>query len=556
MPDIYDKILSLGKRRGILYPSYEIYGGKTGFFDYGPLGSLLKHNLEEAWRSLYVTKEGCMEVVTPVVTPFEILKSSGHVDKFLDVIFTCQKCSSSFKAPEIVNKDVTLHEAQEAIKKGITCPECAGQLIAEEVHLMFETSIGPSKKQPAFLRPETAQGIFIDFYNLYRFFRQKLPFGIVQVGKGFRNEVSPRQGIIRLREFSMAEAEIFFDPNHKDHPRFSQVKHEPLHLFPAEKKDIKISLEEAVKNRIIGSQVLAYYLAITHKFLISTGIDAQKIRFRQHASTEMAHYATECWDAEIFTQRFGWIECVGIADRSAHDLQSHMNATDADLTAFHRFDSPRKEKKKIIRVKMDKLGPIYKDKAGSIKKQLESLSPTGPGDITIVLDGKPLVIDPSCYEIVEEEVSLEGQHFIPHVIEPSHGIDRILYCILEHNYQEIEKEGEKYTLLSLPYKISPIPVGVFPLINKDGLPQVATEIEQSLRQQGIIAFYDDSGSIGRRYARMDEIGTPFCITIDHQTLTDDTVTIRDRDTTQQERIKKENIKAYLDKKFFSEAKHF
>jgi len=551
MPDIYDKILSLGKRRGIIYPSYEIYGGKTGFFDYGPLGSQLKHNIEEAWRSLYIIKEGCMEIVTPVVTPYEILKASGHVDKFLDVSFTCQKCSSSFKAPEILNKEVTLPEAQEALQKGITCPECHGRFSAEEVHLMFETSIGPTKKQPAFLRPETAQGIFIDFYNLYRFFRQKLPFGIVQVGKGFRNEVSPRQGIIRLREFSMAEAEIFFDPNNTTYPRFSQIKHEQLHFFPAEKKDIKISLEEAVKNKTIGNQILAYYLAITQKFLISTGIDAQKIRFRQHASTEMAHYARECWDAEIFTQRFGWIECVGIADRSAHDLQSHMDATDADLTAFHRFDHPHKEKKRRIKVKMDELGPRYKDKAGFIKKQLESRSPPKSGDITVVIDGKSLVIDPSCYDIVEEEVSLEGKHFIPHVIEPSHGIDRILYCILEHNYKEIEKEGERYTVLSLPYTIAPIPVGVFPLINKDGLPQVANAIEQLLRQQGFIAFYDDSGSIGRRYARMDEIGTPFCITIDHQTLTDDTVTIRDRDTTQQERIKKENIKGYLNKKFFS-----
>jgi len=551
MPDIYDKILSLGKRRGIIYPSYEIYGGKTGFFDYGPLGSQLKHNIEEAWRSLYIIKEGCMEIVTPVVTPYEILKASGHVDKFLDVSFTCQKCSSSFKAPEILNKEVTLSEAQEALQKGITCPECHGHFSAEEVHLMFETSIGPTKKQPAFLRPETAQGIFIDFYHLYRFFRQKLPFGIIQVGKGFRNEVSPRQGIIRLREFSMAEAEIFFDPNNNDHPRFSQIKHEQIHFFPAEKKDIKISLEEAVKNKTIGNQILAYYLAITQKFLISTGIDAQKIRFRQHASTEMAHYARECWDAEIFTQRFGWIECVGIADRSAHDLQSHMDATDADLTAFHRFDHPHKEKKRQIKVKMDELGPRYKDKAGFIKKQLESRSPPKSGDITVVIDGKSLVIEPSCYDIVEEEVTLEGKHFIPHVIEPSHGIDRILYCILEHNYKEIEKEGERYTVLSLPYTIAPIPVGVFPLINKDGLPQVANAIEQLLRQQGFIAFYDDSGSIGRRYARMDEIGTPFCITIDHQTLTDDTVTIRNRDTAQQERIKKENIKSYLDKKFFS-----
>lgn len=530
--DVYTKILSLSKRRGIFSPSYEIYGGTGGFYDYGPLGSLLKNNVEKKWRDLYIIQEKCFEISTPSITPYPVLKASGHVDEFLDVIVTCKKCKTSFKIKEVTGKEL---EYKKAKKMTIRCPECGEILKVGRVNLMFETFIGPLKKEDAFLRPETAQGIFVNFPSLYQFFRKKLPFGIVQVGKAFRNEISPRQGIIRLREFSMAEAEIFFDPEKKEHPNFENVKDEILTIIPADGEERKMSIGEMLKENIIGNEALAYYMAITKRFLLSIGIDEGKIRFRQHLPTEMAHYANECWDAEVLTT-FGWIECVGIADRSAYDLQAHMKATGIDMTV----SSGEKEVKKKIIPKMDKIGPAFKEKAGIIRKELEKMDVTDK--VVIKIDGEEIEIPPEYYEVKEEVVQ---KSFIPHVIEPSYGIDRIIYCILEHNYKEIKKEGEEYALLTLPPSIAPIKVGVFPLVSKDGLPEVAREIEKELRKEGILAFYDEKGSIGRRYARMDEIGTPFCITIDYTTLKDGTVTIRERDTTKQIRIERKKIAKWI-----------
>lgn len=530
--DVYSKILSLSKRRGIFLPSYEIYGGTGGFYDYGPLGSLLKNNVEEKWRELYVIQEKCFEISTPSITPYAVLKASGHVDEFLDVIVTCKKCKISFKAKEIAGKEVGYEEAK---KLNMQCPECGEILKVGRVNLMFETFIGPLKKEEAFLRPETAQGIFVNFPSLYQFFRKKLPFGIVQIGKAFRNEISPRQGIIRLREFSMAEAEIFFDPEKKKHPNFNDVKKDVLTILPPDGEERKMSVEAMVREGIIGNEALAYYMAITKRFLLSIGIDEQKMRFRQHLPTEMAHYANECWDAEILTT-FGWIECVGIADRSAYDLQAHMNATGIDMTV----SSGKKEIKKKIIPKMDKIGPAFKEKAGIIQKKLEEME--AKDKVVITIENEEIEIPPEYYEIREEVVS---HSFIPHVIEPSYGIDRIIYCILEHNYKEIKKEGEKYVVLSLPPSIAPIKAGVFPLVSKDGLPEIAKEIEQELRSEGILPFYDEKGSIGRRYARMDEVGTPFCVTVDYTTLEDNTVTIRERDTTKQIRVGRKEIAKWI-----------
>ncbi len=529
--DVYTKILSLSKRRGIFSPSHEIYGGTGGFYDYGPLGSLLKNNIEEKWRELYIIQEKCFEISTPSIMPYAILKASGHVDEFLDVIATCKKCKASFKVKEIVGKEVEYEEAKKMVKQ---CPECGEQLQMGRVNLMFETFVGPLKKEKAFLRPETAQGIFVNFPSLYQFFRKKLPFGVVQIGEAYRNEISPRQGIIRLREFSMAEVEIFFDPNKKEHPRFADVKNEVLTIAPKNGKEKKTSIEAMVQGGIVGNEALAYYMAITKRFLLSVGIDERKMRFRKHLHTEMAHYANECWDAEAFTT-FGWVECVGIADRSAHDLQSHMDATGIDMTV-----SSEKEARKKIIPKMDKIGPVFKEKADIIQKKLEEMEPKDK--VVITIENEEIEISPELYEIKEV---ISEKSFIPHVIEPSYGIDRILYCILEHNYKEGKKEGEKYVVLTFPPTIAPIKVGVFPLVSKDGLPEIAQEIEKNLRNEKILVFYDEKGSIGRRYARMDEIGTPFCITTDYTTLEDETVTIRERDTTEQIRIKRQKVAEWI-----------
>ncbi len=541
--DIYDKIMMLAKRRGFIYPSFEIYGGSAGFYDYGPLGTRLKQNIETLWRKNFLLKDNCYEISTPTITLYEILKASGHVDEFTDLTVECKNCKQSFKVEDIIKENIT---PKEAVKKNkVKCPNCSKILKdAEEVNLMFQTKIGIGKTRKAFLRPETAQGIFIDFHLLYRYAREKLPFGIIQVGKGYRNEVSPRQGIIRLREFSMAEAEIFFDPKDKTHPNFDEFKKEKLFLYD-NKKNIYLSLQEAVNKKIVNNEALAYYMYLTQDFLLGIGIDQKKFRFRKHADDELAHYAQECWDAEIYSDRFGWIECVGIADRSAYDLSSHIDSTNTDMYAIRKYEKAKNVKVTKIVPDMGVLGPLFKDKAGKIKKILENMDLKEKSNIIIELDGKKIKIPKDGYKIVKKTEKVTGEKYIPHVIEPSFGIDRILYCLLEHSYIETKKKGEEYRLLKLNTNVSPIKVGVFPLISDTKLIAISCDIDKKLRSNDIFSYYDDGGSIGRRYARMDEVGTPFCITVDHETLKDNTVTIRNRDTTKQKRIKIKNIVDYI-----------
>ncbi|RLF53703.1 MAG: glycine--tRNA ligase [Thermoplasmata archaeon] len=545
--DVYDKIMMLCKRRGFIYPSFDIYGGVAGFYDYGPLGSQVKNNIENLWRRFYVLKDGCIEINTPIITLYEVLKASGHVDEFTDLTVHCGKCKQFYKVEDILEKGVSV---EEALKKNLLrCPRCGMVLKnVSPVNLMFSTKIGIGEGRKAFLRPETAQGIFTNFHFLYRFAREKLPIGVVQIGKGYRNEVSPRQGIIRLREFSMAEAEIFFDPTNKTHSDFEKVKDKKLFLFDNE-KEMKLSLREAVKNKVVDNQALAYYMYLTQEFLLSAGVDPKKFRFRKHAKDELAHYARECWDAELFSERFGWVECVGIADRSAYDLSSHIKSSGVDMYALRRYDKTKTVKKKKIVPNMSTLGPLFKEKAGRIKTLLENIDVTSEVDeISVNIDGEKIEIPKDCYKIVETEEKVSGEKFIPHVIEPSYGIDRILYMILEHNYMETKKKEEEYRVLRLKPGIAPVKTGVFPLVNDDKLVEIAKKIDNDLRDAGVITYYDDSGSIGRRYARMDEIGTPFCVTVDHDTIVDNTVTIRDRDTTRQVRKKIEDVVGYIKEK--------
>ncbi|MFH1100426.1 MAG: glycine--tRNA ligase [Methanobacteriota archaeon] len=533
--DTFDKLMMLAKRRGYIYPSFEIYGGVAGFYDYGPLGAQLKQNIENLWRSFYVLRDNCIEIHTPTITLYEVLKASGHVEEFTDLTVDCQKCKRSYKVEDIIDDTVSVEDAVKEDK--IICPTCKSPLHdAHPVNLMFSTTIGVGEGRKAFLRPETAQGIFTNFHLLYRYHRERLPFGVVQIGKGYRNEISPRQGTIRQREFSMAEAEIFFDPSHKKHHRFNEVKKKELFLFD-NIQEFKVSLEKAVEKKIINNQALAYYMYLTQEFLFAAGVDQKKFRFRKHAADELAHYATECWDAELYSERFGWVECVGIADRSAYDLNAHIVSSGVDMYALRKFDQQKSVKQKKIIPKMNELGPLFTDKAGKIKALLETMDVKEKQKITVTLEGKIIKIPDKCYEIEEVEEKLMGEKFVPHVIEPSYGIDRILYFLLEHNYKEMKKNEEEYTLLTLNPRVAPIKVGVFPLLSDDKLIGIAQEIDRTLRDAGITTYYDDGGTIGRRYARMDEVGTPFCVTVDHETLTDKMVTIRDRDTTKQERVK-------------------
>jgi len=540
------EILSLCKRRGFIYPAYEIYGGIAGLYDYGPMGTALKANIVELWRRIYALQEGFVEIDGDNIGPEAVFKASGHVDNFADLSVTCKACGESYRADHLAkdlhpNPDsLSLEQLQKLLRDNdVKCP-CGGEFgDVEEFNLMFKTKIGPGNGRTGYLRPETAQSIFVNYANLYRHCRERLPFGCIQVGRGFRNEISPRQGVIRLREFNMMEAELFVDPEDKTWPRYGNIKDVKVRLVPNEgEQEIEMSIGEAVDQGTIGNQTLAYFIWVTYDFLTSAGIDPARLRFRQHLKTEMAHYASDCWDAEVLIS-FGWTEIVGIADRGCWDLSRHMEFSKADLTAFRRFDEPKDVERDAVRPKFGALGPRFKGAAGEIKKQLEAMDASAVHDglVTVTVDGQNVDLDTTYYEVAKVKEKVNGVKVTPHVIEPSHGLDRIMYSCLEHAYRE--KDG--YVTLSLKPQVAPIKVGVFPLMAKDGMEEVAKAIDLALREEGLATYYDDSGSIGRRYARMDEAGTPWCVTVDYDTLEKGDVTVRDRDTAEQVRVAADDV---------------
>jgi glycyl-tRNA synthetase len=539
MNDKYKKVMELCRRRGFLWPSFEIYGEVAGFWDYGPLGTSLKNRIIERWREIYVKREGFYEIDTPTIGVEDVFVASGHVSEFTDPLVRCKKCGSVFRADHLaeVNSSETEIIEERIRKEGISCPECGGELSnVYYFNLMFKTSIGPEGDRVGYLRPETAQGIFINFLRLFRFNREKLPFGVAQVGRAYRNEISPRQGLIRLREFTQCEVEYFVDPERKDSASFEDVE---LLLLPATGKEIKISLKKAVSEGMLAHSLMAYHMKLIYEFLTSIGIPGNAIRFRQHRRDEMAHYANDCWDAEVLTSRFGWVEVVGLADRGDYDLRAHMRHSQVDL----RVDTGEElgEMKRVVRPRMSKLGPVYKERAKKIAEALKNAE-FKDGGIIVEVDGEKIEIPEEFYEV--EEIK-ETRKIIPHVIEPSFGADRILYVLLEHAYDEEEVNGELRVVLRVPPGIAPIDVAVFPLVNDERLVKISREIAEDLRTHGLQVEYDEGGSIGRRYRRQDEIGTPFCVTVDFETLEDESVTIRFRDSMKQERVKIKELRDRL-----------
>ena len=538
------ELLSLCKRRGFLWPAYEIYGGVGGLFDYGPLGAAMKANIENYWRQLYVLGEGFQEIACPIVAPEPVFKASGHVDAFSDMYVECTKCGEVYRADHLAkglhDNPASLTEEQLGkvlSENRVRCDACGGELSSpRRFNLMFKTSIGAGRGKVAYLRPETAQGMFVNFSQIYRYGREKLPVGAVQVGRAFRNEISPRQGLLRLREFNMMEAELFVHPDDKTWPRFRQVSGERLTLVPSTGQPVSMTLAEAVAKGVIVNEVLAYFMWLTYKFAVDVGLDPARLRFRQHEKTEMAHYASDCWDLEADIA-YGWTELVGVADRGCYDVQAHVTHSAADLTAFERFDEPREVEFEAVRPKYEVLGPLFKGNAKAVAEALSKLPPDavkGKSEVLVDVEGKPTAVPSKCFELVVRKEKVSGRKIIPHVIEPSYGVDRILYSILDHAF----RKSDDYIRLALKPLVAPVKVGVFPLMPRDGLDAIALGIFDELRSAGIPAQYDDSGSIGRRYARMDEIGTPWCVTVDYDTKSDGTVTVRDRDSTEQVRIGK------------------
>ena len=553
-----ERLSAMLKRRGIILPAFEIYGGVSGLIDYGPVGASIKRKVIQNWIEHWTINGDIVEIDSPTITPEPVLIASGHVGEFNDLMTQCEKCSSAFRADQLAenyhpNPDILGAEEIDNIldSNEIECPNCGEKkwTAARPMNLMFGTKIGAMKtSRQAYMRPETAQGMFMLYPSLYRHFRQKLPFGAIQTGKGYRNEISPRQGMIRLREFNMAELEYFIDP---ENPPITDIsmKKEKISLIPDPKGNehevVNISFPDAISQGILKDRTVAYFLSRTWDFLIGVGINPSKIRFRQHEGTEMAHYAEDCWDCEILGEH-GWIECVGIANRTCHDLQSHEKYSNSNsLRAWREFVEPKIESKEVLAPKTSILGPMFRAKAGLVLEALGELSEL-PNQLPfnlLIKDGTEVEITAEMVERKTVRKNIAGEWFTPHVIEPAFGIDRIIWHILDHAYEETEKEGEKYNLLRLTESVAPADLIVLPLFEKDGMGDSARELNLQINSmKGVTSLIDSSKSIGRRYARADEIGIPWAITVDHTTLEDGTVTVRRRDDQKQVRS---NIKELL-----------
>lgn len=479
-----EEIAAFAKRKGFVFPSGEIYGSLSGFWDYGPLGTELKRNIErELWDFFVRSREDIVGIDGSIVTHPSVWKASGHLDSFTDPLVRCKRCGKRYRADKLIEDELGLRvdgvspEKMERMirEKTLKCPECSGDLgSVRAFNLMFSTEVGPTGTR-AYLRPETAQLIFTNFELVQRAARKKLPFGIAQLGKAFRNEISPRNFLMRSREFTQFEIEFFVHPEKMDEcPCFGEV--ESLRVWVFSRRHQKggeperMTVGEAVDSGIFGSRWHAYWLGKFCEFFTRLGLDPDRLRLRQHLEEELSHYAEDTWDIE-YRFPFGWREIHGCANRTDFDLKRHSEVSGKELAYFDQ----------------------------------ES-----------------------------------GKRIVPYVIEPSQGVDRLFLALL---FEAYTREEERTVLRLKPF-LAPYVLAVFPLVKRDGLPEKAREIFSEL-STCFPCFYDESGSIGRRYRRMDEIGTPFCVTVDGETLENGTVTLRERDSMEQKRVRIGDLKKVL-----------
>jgi glycyl-tRNA synthetase len=556
-----DALAELAKRRGFFFGSNGAYGGTAGFYTFGPQGAALKRNVEDAWRDRFTIREGNREIEAPTVMPEPVFEASGHLEGFDDMLVECPECGESHRADHLV-EDATDVEDAEALPgeevaeliadNGIACPACGTELAGQPVeafNLMFATDIGPGDAQPGYLRPETAQGIFVEFPRLKEYARGNLPFGITQIGPAYRNEISPRGGLLRLREFTQAELEQFIDPE-EDEPPLDRVRDVEVRLYPATEQEaddgdyLDTTVGEAVDEGIIGSPWVGYYLGVAQEWYDRVGVDLDRFRFRQHLAGERAHYAADCWDAESEVDG-DWIEIAGFAYRGDYDLSKHDEYGDDSFTVFKRYDEPKTVERATVDPDMSVLGPEFGGDAAAVADALEALAGRDPDafdgeTVAVELNGDTREVDADVANFSVEEVTESGEHITPHVVEPSFGVGRTVQTLLAHAHETDEVDGEERTYLSLEPEVAPQDAAVFPLVtNDDRLTALADEVAADLRAAGLAVAYDDSGSIGRRYRRQDEVGTPFCVTVDRDGIEGDgpdTVTLRERDSAAQVRI--------------------
>jgi len=493
-----EKIVELAKRRGFFWPSYEIYGGASGFFTYGHLGTALKRRIEDKFRAFYIRPLGILEIESSVIMPSKVFEASGHLDHFREPMVECNKCKRKFRADHLLQEQagmsdvetekLSLEELANVIQKhGVHCPDCGGDLGRPEYfRTMFSTTIGPYSDAAGYGRPEAAQGIFVEFRRLWEYARERLPFGVVQIGHALRNEISPRQGLLRQREFSIMDVEFFFDPEEPNCANLESVENQQLRLLLAEaklkgeKEAIEVTVKEALSRGYIKTEWQAYFMVSAKLFLKEIGVPEDRQRFIEKLEWERAHYSTQGFDQEIYLDRWGWEEVSGHNYRTDYDLKHHMEFSGVDMRAFK-----------------------------------------------------------------------EGRRFIPHVVEPSFGSDRLVYIAVEYAY----RAKKDRVVLSFPRELAPVQVGVYPLVSKDALPEKASQLYQALVKEDFAVEYDESGSIGRRYARADEAGTALGVTIDYETLNDEAVTIRDRDSWKQVRTPINQLSDLL-RDYFRQRKEF
>eukprot|EP00775_Hariotina_reticulata_P009703 gene9703-9862_t len=575
------------ERRLFYIPSFKIYGSVAGFYDYGPPGCAIKQNITQSWRQHFVLEENMLEVECPAVTPEVVLKASGHVERFTDFMVTDTKTGDCYRADHLLEAAI---EAALQDSKNPLSPEArkdAEQLLASvgelgmealgaaltkfnvvapdtknpigapfPFNLMFKTSIGPRGDLVGYLRPETAQGIFVNFRDLLYYNGGKLPFAAAQIGNSYRNEISPRAGLLRVREFTQAEIEHFVNPEDKRHPKFASLAElQPLLYSRAmQMSDTKraqpMALGDAVSQGIIANETLAYFIGRTWLFFCRVGVDPKRMRFRQHLQHEMAHYAEDCWDAEVETS-YGWVECAGLADRSAYDLRAHTGASKTELTAYERFSEPREVEVLSVVANKKEIGQAYKKDAKAIVEALEALAEDDADCLKKTLEsgksgsvaagGQKFDIQATMVEIKREKKKLAGRSFIPSVIEPSFGIGRIIYCVFEHSYYTREGDETRGVFGFKPL-VAPVKATVFPLVQKEVLNGPASSISAALTAAGLSNIVDTTGNtIGKRYARTDEIGVPYAITVDFETIDGNGVTLRERDSMMQVRVPLDDI---------------
>lgn len=514
--DVLDAML---RRRLFYTPAFEVYGGVKGLFDYGPPGCGLQANIIEQWRRHFVLEEDMLEVDCTMLTPADVLKTSGHVDKFADFMCKDPKSGEIFRADHLVEEilegrlkgdkeargqKVEVDEEKEAKKKKRKADKAAiklddkvvqeyeeilakidnysggelGQLIVDHqiknpntggdvlppiaFNLMFQTQIGPAGGSLGYLRPETAQGQFLTFQKLLEFNQQSMPFASACIGKSFRNEISPRSGLLRVREFMMAEIEHYVDPQGgKKHPRFDEVKDVSIglldrHVQLSGRTDVAhVTMGEAVAAGTVDSETLGYFVIRIYQFLLKIGADPKKIRFRQHMANEMAHYASDCWDAELLTS-YGWIECVGCADRSAYDLTVHAKKTGQPLCVRETLSEPLVIEEYEIDIDKKKFGPQFKKDGKAVEAALEELTQEMREKLALDLknNGKIEIevvgVSSGKVEVNNDLVKIEKRarkehvrEYTPNVVEPAFGIGRIQYSVIEHVYWSREGSEER-----------------------------------------------------------------------------------------------------------------